>query len=441
MNQRYVQWLYGELPKLVAAEVLQEADAGRVRAHYGDLQSVSPARIALTLCSILGALLIGAGVILVLAYNWDALGRPARAFLSFLPLIAGQALVGWTLLRKQDFAAWREGCSAFLALSIGASIALIGQTYHIPGNAANFLLTWVLLGLPLVYLCSSTVVAVLYMIGATAWTAAAQDLHGHALWYWPLLAGVLPFVWQQHQHHRSAPRTGLLIWVLCLSLCVGMGVAVERVLPGLWVILYTSLFGVFCLAGRSWYRDVSGQPLSVVGSFGTVILAVILTFEVVWRRVGFAHYRGGTGQYLEWYGLQDFALALLLLTGVVLLAVGCVSKADYGALRWVLAPLLALAGFAVAQFEGTEIIPMVLFNIYLFALGILVLREGVGEGRLAVANGGMGILALLFIVRFFDSEMGILLRGVAFIVIGVGFLGANLWLSRRITAHTTEVQS
>lgn len=441
MKQRHVQWLYDELPKLVAADVLQEADTGRIRAHYGAVKTVSPARIALTLCSIFGAMLIGAGIILVLAYNWDALGRPARAFLSFLPLLAGQALVGWTLLRKQDSAAWREGSSAFLALSIGASIALIGQTYHIPGNAANFLLTWVLLGLPIVYLCSSTLAAVLYMIGVTAWTAAAQDIHGHALWYWPLLAGVLPFVWQQHQHHREAPRTGLLIWVLCLSLCIGMGAAVERVLPGLWIILYTSLFAVYCLAGRGWYRDVSGQPLSVVGSFGTVILAVILTFDDVWRHIGFHYYRGGTSQYLEWYGLQDFALALLLLAGVVLLAVRSVSKADYGALRWVLAPLLALVGFAVAQFDGAALIPVALFNVYLFALGLLVLREGVARGQLAVANGGLGILALLFIVRFFDSDMGILLRGVAFIVIGVGFLGANLWLARRLSADTKEIQA
>jgi hypothetical protein len=47
----------------------------------------------------------------------------------------------------------------------------------------------------------------------------------------------------------------------------------------------------------------------------------------------------------------------------------------------------------------------------------------------------MGILALLFTFRFFDSDMGILFRGVAFILIGMGFLGANLWMSRRAAQH------
>ena len=441
MKTRYVQWLYGELPGLVAAEVLQEADAGRIRAHFGPVKAASPAKIALTLFSILGAMLIGSGIILLLAYNWTALGRPARAVLSFLPMLGGQALVGWALLRKQDSAAWREGSGAFLAMGIGASIALVGQTYHIPGNAANFLLTWVLLGLPLVYLLRSTMVAVLYIIGATAWTIAAQDQGGHALWYWPLLAAVMPFVGWLHQQHRAEPRTGLLIWVLCLSLCVGLGVAMEKVLPGLWIVAYTSLFAVYCLAGRAWYRDIPGQPLTAVGSFGTVVLALMLTFDDWWRHIGYHHYRSGNSRYLEWFGVQDYILVLLLLAGVVLLAVRCAGRKDFGALLWVVSPVLAAVGGAIGNADGAEDIPPILYNVFLFALGLMVLRNGIREGRLAAANGGMGILALLFTVRFFDSDMGILVRGVAFILIGAGFLGANVWLSRRLARDTTEVQS
>lgn len=441
MKQRHVQWLYGELPKLVEAGVLPKESEERLRAHYGPVKSTSASTIAVVLFGVLGAMLVGSGIILLLAYNWDALGRPARAVLSFLPLVAGQVLVGWTLYRKQESAAWQEGSGAFLAMAIGASIALVGQTYHIPGNPASFLLSWALLGLPLVYLLRSSMAALLYVIAVTVWTAVAQDQYGHALWYWPLLGAALPFAWLQHRGNRHAPGTALVVWSLCLSLCIGLGVSMERVLPGLWIVTYASLFAVFCLAGRAWYRDVSGQPLSVVGSFGTVGLAIMLTFDEWWRRIGFHYYRGDSDRYLEWFGIQDYVLVLLLLGGVVVFAVRCVGRKDFAALPWVASPVLAVIGFAIASTEGMAHIPPMLFNVYMLVLGVLVLRQGIRDGRLALANGGMGILAVLFTVRFFDSDLGILVRGVAFIVLGAGFLGANIWLSRRLKANGQEVRS
>jgi len=441
MKQRHVQWLYGELPSLVKAGVLSTEDEQRLREHYGPVKRISAAATAVILFGVLGAMLVGSGIMLLLAHNWETLGRPARAALSFLPLVGGQALVGWTLYRKQRSAAWREGSGAFLALAIGASIALIGQTYHIPGNAANFLLTWVLLGLPLVYLLRSSMAAVLYLIGVTVWTAAAQDAYGQAIGYWPLLGGIVPFAWSQYRGNRHAPGTAFVAWALCLSLSIGLGVAMEKVLPGLWIVNYAGLFAIFYLAGRSLYRDVAGQPLAIAGSFGTVGLAAMLTYDDWWRRIGMHHYRGNSTRYLEWFGAQDYVLSLVLLAGVVLFAVWYARRKDYPVMLWVTAPALAVIGFAIASAEGMEDVPPLLFNGYLLALGVLVLRQGIHEGRMVLANGGMGILALLFTLRFFDSDMGILVRGIAFILIGAGFLGANLWLSRKLKARVEEVQS
>lgn len=441
MNTRNVQWLYGELPDLVAAGVLSQESAERIRSHYGPVKSISAARAAILLFSILGGLLIGAGVILLLAYNWSDLGRPIRAVLSFVPLATGQMLVGWTLWRRTESAAWREGSSAFLAMSIGASIALIGQTYHIPGNLANFLFTWLLLGLPLLYLLRSATVAVFYLAGATAWAVAAQEDGGHALWYWPLLAALLPFLFAQHREAYGKAGTLLVHWCVCISLCIGIGVALEKVLPGLWILAYTAYFALLSLSGRRWYRDIAGQPLSLIGGFGTVILGIILTFSDWWWRIGFRHYRGGNSRYTEWAGVQDYLLVLLLVGAVVALAVHLFGKRDWRPLVWAGSPLIALVSYAFATADGMEWVPPLLFNGYLFVLGVLVLKDGVQESRLAVANGGMGILALLFTVRFFDSDMGILMRGIAFILIGAGFLCANVFLARKLGKSPEEAAS
>lgn len=47
---------------------------------------------AMVLFGILGAVLIGGGIILLLAHNWEQLGRPARVAVAFAPLVLSQAL-------------------------------------------------------------------------------------------------------------------------------------------------------------------------------------------------------------------------------------------------------------------------------------------------------------------------------------------------------------
>ena len=81
-----------------------------------------------------------AGVLLLLAHNWEHLGRPARTVIAILPLVVSQAIAGWVLVRRGESTAWREGSAAFLALTVGATIGLISQTYQIPGDLEVFLL-------------------------------------------------------------------------------------------------------------------------------------------------------------------------------------------------------------------------------------------------------------------------------------------------------------
>jgi len=79
MNKKGVRWLYGELPQLVEQGVLTSDAAERLRGHYGEAEPLRPARLAVVVFGVFGALLIGAGIILMLAHNWEELSRPVRA--------------------------------------------------------------------------------------------------------------------------------------------------------------------------------------------------------------------------------------------------------------------------------------------------------------------------------------------------------------------------
>src|SRR5690606_7021492 len=144
--------------------------ADRIRARYD--QSQQQGDRLLLLFSILGGTLIGLGLILLIAHNWEDLSRPVRIGFSFLPLAIGQGLVLFTLLRRAQDRGWREGSSLFLLFAVGACIALISQIYHIPGGMDSFLYAWSLLIILLLYVPGSSVSLMIYF-GIITWYAGA----------------------------------------------------------------------------------------------------------------------------------------------------------------------------------------------------------------------------------------------------------------------------
>ena len=52
-------------------------------------------------------------------------------------------------------------------------------------------------------------------------------------------------------------------------------------------------------------------------------------------------------------------------------------------------------------------------------------------GRQGAARIGAALITLLVILRMADADLSLLVKGLAFIVIGVGFLGFNIFISRR----------
>lgn len=162
-----------DIPELVKADVISQETADKIRDYYRKQGGQSTNRLFIVF-GILGAILVGLGIILIIAHNWDELSRTTKILLAFLPLLVGQVLCGFVLLKKQDSVAWRESGTSFLFFTVGASISLVSQIYNIPGNLSSFLLTWMLLCLPLIYVMRSSIASLLYLIGITYYACEAS---------------------------------------------------------------------------------------------------------------------------------------------------------------------------------------------------------------------------------------------------------------------------
>ncbi len=432
MSRRNVKWLYGEIPKLVSEGIINRENADKLRDYYGESEDTAGLKTVLAIFGVLGAILIGAGIILILAKNWSDLSRAARTVLSFMPLVAGQLLVLYAFLRKRDSGAWREGTTSFLMISIGACISLIGQTYHIPGDFSGFLLSWMLLALPLIYIMDATLPALFYLVGITVWSGSVQSDRGDALLFWALLALMVPFILKKIKNNPYSNPSVFICWSLSVVLCVAIGITLEKVLPGLWIVVYSSYFVTLFLLAELRFRKAQAlwqQPFKVVGTLGTLAMSYLLTYEWPWERIGFRYYRHEAG-YHELAGYLDYVIAIGLVLAALYMIFIFARKRKAYPLVFASMAVLSILGYFMAQAWDT--MPVVLlYNAYLLILGIYIVTRGVRAGRLGTANGGMLVLAMLAILRFFDSSMGFLERGVAFILVGAGFLVSNVMIIKR----------
>jgi hypothetical protein len=71
------------------------------------------------------------------------------------------------------------------------------------------------------------------------------------------------------------------------------------------------------------------------------------------------------------------------------------------------------------------------FNVWLLAVGVLTLIEGIRSQELGMSNRGLFALAALILSRFFDTDLSFLARGLVFVAFGTACFLLNLWLMRR----------
>ena len=160
--------LLKDIDGLVQANIISSDTAQRIITYYQQKKETAPDKLNIIL-GILGAMLVGSGIILIVAHNWDELSRPFKTTLSFIPLLLAQLLCAYTLIKQKRSAAWRESSGVLLFFAVGTSISLISQIYQVSGSLSGFLLTWVLLTLPLIYLLISHVMSIYGSKVVTQW--------------------------------------------------------------------------------------------------------------------------------------------------------------------------------------------------------------------------------------------------------------------------------
>ncbi len=413
-----------ELPELIKEGLLSEAAAEEIQAYYREKERNQPQRMNLVF-GIIGAILVGLGMILIVAHNWDQMGRSLRVGLSFAPLMIGQVLCGYSLLIKPGNKTWIESSATFLFCAVGASIALVAQVYHIPGNTGTFLFTWMLLGFPLVYIMPSSMASLLYLAGITAY--AVEDGYGYRAVdshnYWWMLLLVLPHYFSLIKKKPLGNFTFFHHWMLPISLTICLG-TLSGPDEEYMTLVYMNLFAVFYLVGSSgWFSSerLLANGYVLIGSLGTMALLVAASFRDFWQI-----FRGDTGAF-------SIGTVLPIITTFVLAFVVLFFSLKHNAGRANNPLVFIFLVYSVLFFIGVynPALGAILMNLLVLAVAVFVIRRGLQLNHLGVLNYGLLIITVLVLCRFFDTDLSFVLRGLMFVGVGAGFFFANSLLIKQ----------
>ena len=344
-----------------------------------------------TILSTLGSVLVGLGVILFFASDWEEIPRNVKLAMLLIAIPAAYG-IGYWLRYWRGYQ--RVGTAVILlaCLLYGAGIHLVAQAYNVPVNDPDLFLYWFVGVLPLAYLTRSQVI--LYL-GVGLFLNAV----GFRLPDW-----------------LDSSDREVMVGAFSLYLVLG-------------VILYAlgRLQAQFDLT-RSYARVY--EFLGLVTAFGSLYL---LTFREWFDRFEYRAPRveGDIGGEF-WIAFYVAAGLAIVVYGVVLARLA-LYRLPWLAAAWESGAALLLLGAAVLVVNlevGGDTFYPILFNALLLLGTVGLIFFGYLSGREALINIALAFFILDVISRYFEFGWTLLDRSLVFIVAGTILLGGGLLLER-----------
>ncbi|MCH2085061.1 MAG: DUF2157 domain-containing protein [Saprospiraceae bacterium] len=413
-------WLdHGLISKEQAEQILafEQGQSNNSKTDWGNI-----------IASALGALLIGGGIILIFAYNWESFSKFTKLIVSFLPLIVGQLIYGFTYFKRAHSSVWVETSSAFLALSLIACISLISQTYHIIGAATDFVFLLLLLGIPILFLLPNALTIALYMVGSTYWSLWDESWSNPT--YWFFLGIILVAMWRFSDCSSSRLRKIILSWLLALSFPLAwLGMHLDASLM-YFILGFSFCIGIYYLIELF---DYPSRPFKTLAVIGVLIMSIVLTFLYKWEteRPILAFIEDG-----QW-NVEHFVINIaLVFFGVYYLWLLFQKRKGLEGSTSLIAifPIIVTVLYPLGAMNlGTFI--FLAMNAYLIVLGIFLIKEGMDTSSISLVNLGLFILLLLGGIRFLDSNWSLLVKGIAFLSLGILAFIIRWQLNKKIKTY------
>ena len=375
---------YADIQKLQDAGLITGDQREQIIAHF---KLKEDSNRFLVIISFIGAVLVAAGIVLLIASNWDTIPRGVK-LATGLALMLGAHGVGWWLHEvRRDYGKTGEALHLAGSLLFLGNIALVGQIYHLVSRPPNaFLLWWA-------------------GIVALPWLLKSEVQHLLALLAFGIWFGIE--VNEGSSFIRLHDESQVLAYALLGLVYVGFGCVLRR--------------GPFALFAK------------VTERLGLLVL-LVFSYPLTWQGFMGGHHSDATGAY--------WVLPVLAVAAVALVALGAKNLELDRQWRWTWGLALAsAAGLLVAAFYAPHergwgwhhnFTPVNAFAaLTLFVFCLLQIQVGLQERSTFLVNIGVVFIALDIIAAYIGLFGTMARTGLMFVVSGVFLILFGVYLEKK----------
>ena len=431
--------LRGELPSWQADGLLSSQQVNSLASKY-DLASLpaESANIFLIAICVIGAALIGGGVISFVAYHWDGIDKWVKVGLLVSALV-GTEFAGFYLRDiSKKMPILGHGLLFCGALIFGANIGLIAQIFHIQSHFHGAYGAWALATLVLAWTMRSWLVGSVSVIASFIWFVGWVDLYDGAMHYYPLVL-VVAFATLAYQQ-RSALLFGLVTLALVISTCVNVVVYCESA----WPLFAMALCAGVMLTGwgiltRHLSRFSGVKTLASVSVTVGIATLVIATFLLSFRDMAHELQSGAFKEYLVLAWMVGPALLAGLVMWVLSAGRAWAAK-DYRPVLlavWLMCVLLAVIIFISRKVPQSGVQQVILANIALVAMAAGLTWAGTKMIDRRLFWFGVILAGVILASRFLEYETNLMIKSAVFLACGV----AVLLVGVKFEMHLKKVRS
>ena len=350
----------------------------------------------LVILSIVGAVLVGSGIILLIASNWETIPRFVKLVMG-LALLVGAHAGGWFLGRAGGHPQVAEALHLLGLFMFLANIALVGQIYHLSSRPPNAILLWLVGIVPLPWILRSRAQHILTLAVFALWLGLELNQRDSLIYF-------------------DGEARQAIFFVMVGVLLAGLGTMLSR-----------SRFPEF------------GPATEKLGILMLYIASYPLT--IAW-----------------FYGSQPVTLAASVLCGsvtalaVILLVVNASDSRVIPDRQWrwtwaaAQAGVLALAWLGLTQNSGSYADSNPLSGAHwvalpgLFLFGMLQAQVGLLRRSVWFVNVAVAFIGLYIITAYFQLFGSMQTTGMMFVVTGVFLIGLAIYLERQRRAFLKRMR-
>jgi uncharacterized membrane protein len=424
--------LKNHLP-LLQTDGLITADQARdisQRYRLNDLAAESTHALLMAIY-IIGAFLIGIGVISFVAAHWTAIPRQVKVALLFAAMIASH-LAGFYLWKMTGKSSRLGHALTILGTFIfGASIGLMAQIFHVTGSATGLFGPWAIGAIVMAYTLGSTPNAVIAIVTSFVWFTGRIGWGELTYWYYPFAAAALFLPYCYWRKSTFAFTLTLLAVGLGTILACGNMPGNEFFVPMSIIaigILY-ACWGLIAIEGANFKSF--GSPAIFLGYVAVSIPVYLCSFREVAEDMLYADNALGRDSFPQALpALAAFVIAMLLVTPAIL------RSRHNAALTKVFSVVMVTFGlYLIGSISGSQFIFAGLANIALLALAVVLIwiARDLGDRRLFWS--GIIMVALMVVSRSFEYETGLIIKAIAFTAGGVAVIVAGVVFEKFLKAR------